>query len=41
LAAMKSACIKRTADFLQKRQKMVELLVDAVRAPAALEPEME
>jgi hypothetical protein len=41
LAPMKVACIGHTSDFLQKRQKMVELLVDAVHAPTVLESRME
>jgi hypothetical protein len=38
---MKAACIGHTSDFLQKRLKMVELLVDAVHAPTVLESRME
>jgi hypothetical protein len=38
---MKSACSRRTSNTLQKEQKIVQLLVDAVHVPAELVPKME
>jgi hypothetical protein len=38
---MRSARSRRTSNSLQKRQKIVKLLVDAVHVPAVLAPKME